>query len=143
MGDTMIIIDGTNLILGRLATHAAKQALLGEEVVVINCDNAIVSGEKEKIYAHYRQKVARGTPRKGVFFSRSPDRVVRRTIRGMLPHKQPKGKAAFGRVTCYRGVPEELAGKPVEQLQYANMSKLPNLKYTTVVQISKQIGAKG
>ena len=37
---------------------------------------------------------------------------------------------------------KRLQDKPVEQLQYANMSKLPNLKYTTVVQISKQIGAK-
>ena len=29
------IIDGTNAVLGRLASYAAKQALLGEEIVIV------------------------------------------------------------------------------------------------------------
>ena len=36
----MIVIDATDLIVGRLATYVAKQALLGEQVKVVNSGTA-------------------------------------------------------------------------------------------------------
>ncbi len=38
-----MIIDANNMILGRLASFAAKKALLGEKIDVINCEKAVIS----------------------------------------------------------------------------------------------------
>jgi len=135
-----MIIDATNTILGRLATKAAKQALLGEDVVVINSEKAIVSGEKQEVFARYRQRYARGTPSTGPFILRMPDRLVRRTIRGMLPYKTSRGAAAFKKVMCYVGVPAEFEGKETVTVSGAEKTKLPNTKYVTVGQIATNLG---
>ena len=44
-----MIIDGTNLILGRLASVAAKKALLGDDIIIVNCDKVLVTGTKKNI----------------------------------------------------------------------------------------------
>ena len=44
-----MIIDASNLILGRLATFVAKQALLGEQVFIANCEKSVISGDKANI----------------------------------------------------------------------------------------------
>ena len=43
-----MIIDATNIILGRLASFAAKHALLGETIEIINCENAVITGNKKR-----------------------------------------------------------------------------------------------
>ncbi len=108
---TQLIIDATDARLGRMATHVAKAALQGSTVVVINCEEAVITGSKENImekYIHMRQI---GRPTKGPFLPRMPDRFVRRVIRSMLPYKTPHGYDAFHRVQCYIGSPEEYKGK--------------------------------
>lgn len=137
-----MIIDATNLILGRLATFAAKKALLGEKVDIINCEKAVITGDPKTTYARFKQKRDMGIPLKGPYPSRMPDRIVRRTIRGMLPRKKAKGRYAFSRVMCYIGVPEKLKDKKTETIKEADVSKVPSLKYTTVGEISKLLGAK-
>ena len=134
-----MIIDATDTILGRLATSAAKHALLGEDVIVINAEKAVVSGEKQRVLADWREKYARGVPSKGPFIHRHPDRLVRRVIRGMLPYKNPRGAAAYKRVRCYSGVPEAYADKEAVKIGATKM-KLPNTKYVTVLDISKNLG---
>ena len=37
-----MIIDAKNLVLGRMATVVAKEALLGEKIDIINCEKAVV-----------------------------------------------------------------------------------------------------
>lgn len=128
----MIVIDATNLILGRFATFAAKQALLGEEVKVINVEKAIVSGTRANVLGEINTNRKRGTPAKGPFIPRMPDRYVRRVIRGMLPYKQPKGAEALKRVLCYVGVPEEFKNiTPVDMKGYS-ADKLTTMRYVTV-----------
>ena len=39
-----MIINAENLILGRMTTYAAKKALQGEEVDIVNCEKAIITG---------------------------------------------------------------------------------------------------
>ena len=46
----MKIIDGTDATLGRLASYAAKQALQGEEIVVLNCEKVIITGKRKSIF---------------------------------------------------------------------------------------------
>ena len=138
----MIIIDATDLIAGRLATYAAKQALLGNQVRIINSEKAIISGRKENTFDDYLTRRAMGTHAKGPFIHRGPERILRRVVRGMLPYKKPRGKEAFGRVLCYVGVPEEFKDRKAITIKDANMSKLPKLKFVDLRSVSKRLGAK-
>lgn len=104
-----IVIDATNGTLGRLASFAAKQALLGKEVAIVNCNDAIVIGRKLMIVNEYRKiRALGGSSMHGPFFPKSPERVVKRTIRGMLSHRQGRGLDAFKRIKCYNETPKEL-----------------------------------
>ncbi len=128
----MIVIDAKNLILGRFATYVAKQALLGQEIKIINAEKAVISGSRANVLKDLKQTRARGTPAKGPFIPREPDRYVRRVIRGMLPYKQAKGTEAYKRVLCYKGIPEEFKDiKPVDMSAYS-ADKLTTMKYVTV-----------
>ena len=51
-----MIIDAENLVLGRLASFVAKQALLGENIDIINCEKAIVLGDKKEILNSYKKQ---------------------------------------------------------------------------------------
>lgn len=137
-----MIIDATDLILGRMASVAAKKALLGEEIKIVNCEKAVITGSKKYLLEKYKSKRDKGVPLKGPYFPRMPDRIVRRTIRGMLPYKKPRGRDAFKRVMCYIGVPDEFSREKTITIKEANLSKLPTLKYLTIRQISKNLGAK-
>ena len=137
-----MIIDASYLILGRLASYAAKQALLGNKVDIVNCENAIITGNKKYIIARHKQKREMGYPFKGPFIKRRPDHYVKRVIRGMLPYKQAKGRQAFEKIMCYTGVPEKFKDKKLETIKTADVSKVPNLRYITVKDVCKEMGAK-
>ncbi len=137
----MIIYNGDGLILGRLATAAAKSALLKEEVRIVNCEKVIVSGKKYNTFALAKARRDRkGYPLKSAKHSRLPELYVRRSIRGMLPWKLARGKEAFRRVLCYRGIPTEFAEKELATLPLASVKKLPTLNYITVKEICTTIG---
>ncbi|MEK6847980.1 MAG: 50S ribosomal protein L13 [Nanoarchaeota archaeon] len=102
------IIDGTNAVMGRLASYAAKQALLGEEIVILNCEKVIITGSRKDIMEKFesrRKKI--GSGQKGPKYSRLAHLIVKRAVRGMLSHRSGRGKEAFRRIKCYQGVPEE------------------------------------
>ncbi|MBR9700789.1 50S ribosomal protein L13 [Candidatus Woesearchaeota archaeon] len=134
----MLVIDATDLLVGRMATQVARAALHGKEVRIINCDKAVVSGHKQAIVSSWKTKYARGVPKKGPFYRRQPDRLVRRMIRGMLPYKTPRGRDAFKRVLTYIGAPEEF--KNAQTIKGAHLDKLPNIRYLTMGQICKELG---
>lgn len=136
-----IIINAENLILGRMSAFAAKKALLGHKVDIVNCDKAIVTGTKEHVFDFYMQKFQRGAPLLGPYVPRAADRMVRRTVRGMLPYKKTKGREAFDRVMCYIGVPDDLKENMIT-VPGAEVTKLPNLKYVSLGKITKLIGAR-
>ncbi|MBR9683277.1 50S ribosomal protein L13 [Candidatus Woesearchaeota archaeon] len=131
----MKVINGEKLLLGRLCSYAAKAALLGEEVKIVNCGKVVVSGDRKKVFANERQKRERGGyPLKSPKLPRLPDRFVRKAVRGMLPHKKERGREAYGRVMCYVNIPEEFNSN-METIESANVGKLPTLKYVTVTEI--------
>lgn len=137
-----MIINAENLILGRMAATIAKQALLGEKIDVINAEKAVITGKPAGIIERYNQKFKRGYPFSGPFFPKHPERFVKRTIRGMLPYKQEKGKKAFNNIKCYIGIPKELEGKKYETIEKANVKNIKKTKYLTVKEISKNLGWK-
>ncbi|MEK6907040.1 MAG: 50S ribosomal protein L13 [Nanoarchaeota archaeon] len=134
-----MIINAEDTILGRLASYAAKQALLGEKVIVVNCEKAIITGNKKFILEEYKANISRGNPFKGPFYPRRSDMIVRRTIRGMLPRKKSRGMEAYKRVFCYLSVPENLKNEKMINLE-ANVNKLKSLKYLQLKEISRIVG---
>ena len=134
-----MIVDATDLIVGRLATFVAKQALLGEQVDIVNSEKAVVSGSKKDVLAKYLRKVQMGNITKGPFLHRSADRLLRRSIRGMLPYKQSKGADAFKRIMCHIGTPKKFEGQESKTIENAQSKKLPNYKYITLKEISSLI----
>lgn len=120
-----------------MATFAAKQALLGQEVRIINAEKAVISGKRATTLRENKETRARGTPAKGPFITRMPDRYVRRVVRGMLPYKLLKGTEAFRRVLCYSGIPEEFKDAKQTPIKGASVDKLPTLKYLTVEEVLK------
>ena len=137
-----MIIDATDSILGRMAAKAAKKALLGEEVAVIHCEKALVTGNKKEIISKNTHRLQRGQPQKGPYIQRRADRYVRRVIRGMLPFHHERGRSAYAKVKCYIGIPEEFKDQKTETLKEAAITKVPNLKYISVKEICRQIGGK-
>ncbi len=137
-----MIIDATNQVLGRVASFAAKKALLGEKIEIVNCTNAIITGTKTDILTKYKGKRSRGDPFHGPYFPRQAEKIMKRTIRGMLPRRQEKGQSALKLVVCYRGVPEVLNNKKFETIKGADVSKMSNLRYITLGEVCKLLGGR-
>ncbi len=67
---------------------------------------------------------------------------MKRTIRGMLPYKRPRGVDAMKRIRCYVGVPVEFVGKEMEVPDEAHMDRLNNPAYVTLGAVCTFLGAK-
>lgn len=132
------VYDGTGMVAGRLATRIAKQILNEERVVVVNADKVVVTGTKERVIREYRAKRNRGKIRKGPYYPRQPHMIFKRVVRGMVPYRQPKGRAAHKRLICHIGVPEEFEGAEFVRPEDA----LPNNPEDTVsmADISRALG---
>lgn len=104
-----MIIDGKDAVMGRLASYAAKEALKGKEIIIVNCEKVIISGTKEDIEGKYRAgKEKIGSGQKGPKYSKNHEKVMKRAIRGMLPnHREGRGKYIFKKIKCYVGIPKE------------------------------------
>ena len=133
------IIDADGALLGRLSAVTAKRLINGEEIAVVNSEKAIISGKKFAIKQRYKEKIEVGTYRKGPYFPRMPDRLVKRTIRGMIPYQKPHGRTAFKRLKCYIGVPKEFEGKKFESIKESE--KQP-VDFITIEELSRFLGAK-
>lgn len=134
-----MIIDATDLKVGRIATVAAKLALRGEKVDIINVEKAIITGRKDVIVKKYRDQYERGRYTKGPFQPRMADRFVRRIIRSMLPYKNPRGKEALQRVMCHIGNP---LGKEGETIKEAHISNSTTMKFVTVKEVCQLLGGR-
>ncbi len=137
-----MIIDASNLILGRLGSYVANKALLGKKIDIVNCESCVITGKRDKILGDYRNKLKRGIPSKGPFTHRMPHRFVKRAIRGMLPYKKERGRIAFKNIKCYVGIPKNLKNQKFEIIKNANIEKVPNLDYIKIKDICTHIGGK-
>jgi len=131
------IVNAENHILGRLATFVAKELLSGNTLYIVNAEKVVVSGNPKYIHSFYTQRLERGDPYHGPFFPKTPEGIVRRTIRGMLP-KNSKGRTALKRLRVYISVPEELSGKEFKTYEKAE-NKLRS-KFMTLEELSKRLG---
>jgi large subunit ribosomal protein L13 len=124
------VVNGEGLILGRMCSNVAKRILRGEQVIVVNAEKIIVSGKRKSKVAEAKEFLEVGAPERGPFHSRRPDRIVRKTVRGMVPWAQPKGKVAYKRLKVYMGIPASLKDAKMETDQHAQASKLKGPHFT-------------
>lgn len=137
-----VIVDGTNMIAGRLCSHVAKLLLEGNRIVVVNSENIMISGNRESIIREYREflEVASiNNPKFGPFHPRRPDTIITKMVRGMLPKTKSSGKAAFSRLRVYLGVPNEFRSISRTQFEDARIRKASPY-YTSVGELGKMVG---
>jgi large subunit ribosomal protein L13 len=133
------IVNAEGLILGRMSSKVAKRLLNGEEVIIINAEKTVLSGRRKSKIAEAKQFLEVGAPERGPFHYRRPDRIVLKTVRGMLPVKRPKGKKALANLKVFMGVPEELKNQKTETVTDAQASKLKGPQFT-LAELASQLG---
>jgi large subunit ribosomal protein L13 len=129
-----VVIDGANAVMGRLASYVAKQALQGKEVAVVNVEKVFIVGNKADILGKWITQKQRGKSQKmrGPIMLSSPERLLKRVVRGMMKYKEGRGKEAFKKIRCYVGVPSEF-----EKSEKISMFKLnSNKKGLTLNELS-------
>ncbi|MFX1605576.1 MAG: 50S ribosomal protein L13 [Promethearchaeota archaeon] len=136
------VYDAENMVVGRLGAKAAKAALLGDDIVIVNAEKAIITGKRRTVIEAFKEKFNIRTsykPSRGPFHERRPDKMVRKMLRGMLPWPTPRGKAAYKRIKVYIGVPEQYADSEKIVLEGAKYRSLKQ-KYITVADLSHELG---
>ncbi len=141
MSKEPMFLDASNQILGRMASYVAKRALNGETVIVVNAEKAVISGRRHSIVDRAKLMLETRTLQnqtRAPVHQRRPDVYVRRVIRGMLPWKKAKGRAAFHRVLVFIGVPEEYQKKMLAKVPGADASRLSS-PYMTIADLATEI----
>jgi len=134
-----ILLNADGLILGRMASKVAKSLLNGEEVTILNAEKAILSGKRKSKVAEAKEFLEVGAPERGPFHYRRPDKIVRKTVRGMVPFKQPKGKNAFKRLKVFMGIPKDFQDLQLATLDEAKATKLKG-PHMTLAELAREIG---
>jgi large subunit ribosomal protein L13 len=136
---TKTVIDANGLILGRMASVVAKRLLAGETIDLVNAQNIVISGNRANLVKEWKEFLKVGGFGKGPVHHRRPHEIVRRTVRGMLPYRIPKGAAAYKRLHVHIGVPEELEKAEKQSLPDCHSSKLKH-RSVTVGELAESIG---
>ncbi len=133
------VINAEGLIMGRFASIVAKKLLNGEKIVIVNSEKVVISGKKQSKVQKVKEFLEVGHPRKGPIHFRRPDTILRKAIRGMLPHKRPKGKQAYRNLKVFIGIPEEFKKEELTTLIGVS-GKTLTCKYFTLGELAKEIG---
>jgi len=140
-----VVVDGTNMVLGRLASRVAKLLLEGKRVYVVNVEKIVVSGRRNMVVQAYKRTVLgvkshyshRWRPKR----PRSPIRLFKAAVWGMLP-KNNRGVKALKRLKAYIGVPEEFKEREVVRFPEADASRLSRPGVTLAI-IARELGWRG
>ncbi|MGH9876354.1 MAG: 50S ribosomal protein L13 [Nitrososphaerales archaeon] len=137
-----VVVDATNHIAGRLCSYVAKMLLKGDNVVVLNAEKAMLSGERYSTIRQWHEYLEIGSivnPIHGPFHARRPDTIITRMVRGMVPKRRPKGISAMKRLRVYIGVPKNYEGVKGKEFEDAKIRK-PVSYYTSIHDLAKLIG---
>lgn len=142
-----IVVDGKGHLMGRLASVVAKEALNGQEVVVVRCEEVTISGRRSRNrqnFQSYLRKRTNTNPKHGPNHFRAPSRIIQKAVRGMLPRKTKRGEAAMARLKFYEGVPPAY-GKTKKLLvpdAFVHTHLRTNAKRTRVGNLAAEMGWK-
>ncbi|MBF9128024.1 50S ribosomal protein L13 [Plantactinospora sp. S1510] len=111
------VIDASDVVLGRLATHAATllrgkhkptfapHVDTGDFVVIVNASKVALTGNKRQTKIAYRHSGYPGglkQVRYDDLLNSRPDRAIELAVRGMLPHNK-LGRKLIGKLKVYAG----------------------------------------
>jgi large subunit ribosomal protein L13 len=111
------VIDATDVVLGRLATHVATllrgkhkpifapHVDTGDFVIVINADKVALSGaklEQKKAYRHSGYPGGLRAMNYSDLLAKHPERAVEKAVKGMLP-KSSLGRKTISKLKVYAG----------------------------------------
>jgi len=111
-----LVLDAAGKPLGRLAVEAARllrgkhkpsftpHVDTGDHVIVINADRVLLSGNKTEDLIHWHSQYPGGLKSitRGRMRENRPERLVERTIKGMLPHNR-LGAQMYRKLKVYAG----------------------------------------
>ena len=112
-----LVIDATDVVLGRLASHAAALLRgkhkttfaphmdLGDHVIIVNADKVALTGSKLTQKMAYRHSGYPGGLTATSYqdlMEKNPVRAVEKAIRGMLP-KNTLGREQMAKLKVYTG----------------------------------------
>ncbi|MEV4103632.1 50S ribosomal protein L13 [Nonomuraea sp. NPDC049649] len=111
------VIDATDVVLGRLASHVAtllrgkhkpifaNHVDTGDFVIVVNADKVALSGnklEQKKAYRHSGYPGGLRSVTYGELMEKRPDKAVEKAVKGMLP-KNSLGRKMIRKLKVYAG----------------------------------------
>ncbi|MCL6518648.1 MAG: 50S ribosomal protein L13 [Armatimonadetes bacterium] len=127
---TWYVVDAAGKPLGRLASQVAKilrgkhKAIFtphvdtGDHVIIINAEKVVLTGKKagEPIYWHSGYPGGLKSTTYGKMLSEKPEQLIRRAIKGMLPHNA-LGRRIFRKLKVYRGAEHPHEAQKPEALE--------------------------
>ncbi len=146
MFEKEIVIDAKGHIMGRLGSVIAKELLNGQRVVVVRVEKLVLSGSlfrKQTEYMEFLNKTSSKNPKRGgPYHYKSPSKLFWRTIRGMVPHKTARGKAALERLKVFEGTPYPYSHvkKTCVPAALKTIRLGSNRKFCLLKQLSKHVG---
>ncbi|MCU4799656.1 50S ribosomal protein L13 [Halobacteria archaeon HArc-gm2] len=139
--DADLVVDARDCIFGRVASNVAQRALDGDRVAVVNAEQSVITGNEDDVVAKFQKRREIGSDR-GPYYPKRPDGIFKRSIRGMVPHKKPRGREAFENVRVYVGNPYEGDDDhEAEVLEDTSLDRLSNIKFVSLGDVSESIGA--
>ncbi|MEO8906630.1 MAG: 50S ribosomal protein L13 [Microbacteriaceae bacterium] len=132
-----IVIDATDVVLGRLASHAAillrgkhKATFTphldgGDFVIIINADKVALTGAKldqKKAYRHSGYPGGLTAVSYSELLEKNPVRAVEKAIRGMLP-KNSIGRAQLRKLKVYTGSEHPHAAQQPKAYAFAQVAQ--------------------
>jgi large subunit ribosomal protein L13 len=125
------VVDADGLVLGRLSSEVARilrgkhrpyfapHVDTGDHVIVVNADKVVLTSNKAADKLAYRHSGYPGGLSSTTYaelLDRTPDEMIRRSIRGMLP-KNTLGRQMLGKLNVYAGPDHPHAAQVPEVLE--------------------------
>lgn len=124
------VVDATNQPVGRLASAVARvlrgkhkpqfayNADVGDHVIVINAEKAILTGNKRDELVYWNSLYPGGlkSASRGKLLSANPERLIRKAVWGMLP-KHKLGRQLYRKLRVYSGPEHPHAAQNPERLE--------------------------
>jgi large subunit ribosomal protein L13 len=124
------VVDASGETLGRLASRIAHVLRgkhkptfsphldMGDHVIVVNAEKVAVTGRKEERKVYYRHTGYPGGLRTTTYremMEKHPERVIRKAVRGMLPHNV-LGRQTLKKLRVYAGPEHRHAAQQPDEL---------------------------
>ena len=132
------VIDAKDIVLGRLATHAANllrgkhkpqyapHVDTGDFVIVINAEKVALTGNKRDAKLDYRHSGRPGGLKSRtygeVLDGARPERIIEKAVKGMLPHNK-MGAKQIRKLKVYAGAEHPHSAQQPKTLEIQGAAK--------------------